>query len=88
MHKSQESLSKELDEAAKKVKVGGYYYHYKKPSDAYEVINLAVTEWDDKICVIYQAQYGDGLIFVRPLDSWLEKAEWQDKTVKRFTPIK
>lgn len=88
MHKSQETLSKELKQASKKVKVGGYYYHYKKPNEPYEVLNLAVTEWDDNICVIYQAQYGGKLIFVRPLDSWLEKAEWQGKTVDRFTPIK
>lgn len=88
MHKSQESLVTEINETSKKVKVGGLYYHYKHPDQYYKVVNLAVTEWDDKICVSYQAQYGEKLIFVRPLDSWLEKVEWQDKTIDRFTLVK
>lgn len=88
MHKPQNKLVNEIKLASKKVKVGGLYYHYKKPNDFYKVINIAITEWDDNLCVIYEAQYGEKLIFVRPLDSWLEKVEWDNKTIDRFTHIK
>lgn len=87
MHKPQEVLIKEMEEARRKVKVGGIYYHYKKPDQTYKVIHLAITEWNDKICVIYQAQYGEKLIFVRPLVSWLSKNRWNGHIVNKFTPI-
>jgi len=88
MHIPSNILANELKKAAEKVKVGGFYYHYKKPGDAYKVLNLAITEWDDKVCVIYEAQYGDRIVFVRPLETWLDEVEWENKTVKHFTFIK
>ncbi len=88
MHRPQNVLVDTLKKAANKVNVGGFYYHYKKPNDTYKVLNLAVTEWDDKVCVIYEAQYGEKLIFVRPLESWLDEVEWKNKTVQRFTLVK
>ena len=87
MHKSHKVLIDELEDANNKVEVGKFYYHYKKPELNYKVIKLAVMEADDSICVIYEAQYGDNLVFVRPLKSWLEKVEWNNKTVDRFTKI-
>lgn len=85
MHKSQKELADEQIAAAQHVKVGRLYHHYKNPNDLYKVINLAVTEWNDEACVIYEAQYGEKIIFVRPLGSWLEKVEWNGKIVDRFT---
>jgi hypothetical protein len=87
MHKGQDTLCVELEAAAKLVKVGGEYSHYKNPQQTYKVLHLAFTEWDDKVCVIYQAQYGENVIFVRPLDSWLEKVEWQGQLVDRFSAV-
>jgi hypothetical protein len=87
MHKSHKILIDELVKANKKVKVGEFYYHYKKPELSYKVIKLAVMEADDSICVIYEAQYRDNIVFVRPLKSWLEKVEWNNKKVDRFTEI-
>lgn len=37
------------------------------------------------ICVIYEAQYGEKLAFVRPLKSWLQKVEWQGQIIDRLT---
>jgi len=85
MHKDQAVILKELEEASKQVQVNGLYYHYKNPDLKYKAINLAITEADDEVCVIYQAQYGAKLIFVRPLASWLEKVEWENKKLDRFT---
>lgn len=85
MHRPEKELSGELAAARQKVNVGSLYYHYKNPEQAYKVVSVAITEWDDKICVIYQAQYGEKLTFVRPLESWLEEVEWGGKMVSRFT---
>lgn len=87
MHTSHEALVNQLDEAAGKVAVGSLYYHYKNPQLTYKVLRLAVTEADDSICVIYEAQYGDKLVYVRPLESWLDKVTLDDGTVRRFTAI-
>jgi len=88
MHKSHKTLLKELEEAASVVPIGSLYYHYKNPQLYYKVINLAITEADDTICVIYEAQYDDNLVFVRPLKSWLDKVEWNGTTTDRFTLLK
>lgn len=87
MHKDHKELEVELRSAAKKIAVGGIYVHYKNPQQTYKVLHIAITERDDKICVIYQAQYNESLIFVRPLSSWLGKVERQGKTVDRFSKV-
>ena len=85
MHPSSEELNKKLQAAARHVQVGSHYHHYKNQKDTYKVIHIGITEWNDEICIIYQAQYGDNFIFVRPLASWLEPVQWHGKTVPRFT---
>jgi hypothetical protein len=88
MHKSQGELLKELKDAYTKVKVDGLYSHYKNPQKIYKVLTLAVTEADDSISVIYEAQYGDKLVFVRPLISWLDRVKLANIYTERFTFIK
>jgi hypothetical protein len=88
VHKSQEELQSRLTAAAKKVVVNGFYAHYKNPEQTYKVLHLAITEWDDEICVIYRAQYEAEVIFVRPLKNWLETVEWQGEVIDRFTRVK
>ncbi len=85
MHKSHEELKSELSEAKEKVKVGRVYGHYKRPAETYKVLHLAITEANDTLCVVYQAQYGEKLIFTRPLTSWLEHIEWNGQAVERFS---
>jgi len=87
MHESQTVLKAKLSAASKKVAIGGLYYHYKHPQESYKVLNVAITEWDDEPCVIYEAQYGSKIVFVRPLNSWLAETMWQGNVVSRFTPI-
>lgn len=88
MHKSQDVLTREIREATKLVEIGADYYHYKDQNKTYKVLNIAVTEDDDQLCVIYQAQYGKNIIFVRPLKSWISKVVWQGNgKQKRFTKV-
>lgn len=88
MHKAHKELLDKLKNASEKVQSGGLYYHYKNSDQSYMVIKLAILEANDTICVIYEALYDDKLVFVRPLDSWLEKVEWNGKMTDRFTYIK
>ncbi len=85
MHEAQNVLSDKLKRAATEVRIGGIYSHYKRPTETYRVVNLAVTESDDEVCVVYEAQYGERLMFVRPLTSWLDTVERDGVPVDRFT---
>lgn len=82
---SQTQLSARLAEAAKQVTVGARYMHYKQLS--YKVLALALREEDNEPCVVYQAEYGDGVTWIRPVSSWIEEVEVNGKKVKRFTKI-
>ena len=86
-HKSHQQLEQELAEAAKLIKVGASYQHYKDPNKIYKVLQLATQEWDDELCVVYQAQYGSGLYFVRSLKEWLDQVKWEGRPVPRFTLV-
>jgi hypothetical protein len=82
---SQTQLSIHLAKAAKQVSVGARYMHYEQLS--YKVIAVALREEDNEPCVIYQAEYGDSVTWIRPVSSWVEEVEVDGKKVKRFTKI-
>ncbi len=84
MAKNQEQLLKELSEAGELVEIGGEYIHYKDNSKTYRVIELAIEEATDEVCVVYKANYGEGLVSTRPLESWIQNVVVGDKKVPRF----
>lgn len=86
--KSQKLLKEDLERAAKLVRVGGIYSHYKNPLNQYKVVSVAVQEATEKICVIYQALYGEKLLFVRDLDIWVENVVVHGKKMARFKFVK
>ena len=84
-HISHDELNQKLSAAAKLVSVGSIYKHYKYPLRDYKVAILAVQEATEKVCVLYQdISEPDAPPFVRDLDSWLEKVEWNGKILPRF----
>ena len=85
--KEQIELAKEVEDAKSKVTVGAEYWHYKGRNKVYKVTGLGFIEANNELCVIYQAQYGEKLTFLRPLSSWLENVEWEGETVPRFNKI-
>lgn len=87
MHKPLDELHKQIEKATTQVRINGLYAHYKNLSLHYKVLHIAVEEATDDPCVIYQAQYGDNLIFVRPLKNWLETVEANGKSMLRFTKV-
>jgi hypothetical protein len=82
---SQDQLSVRLTTAAQQVTVGARYMHYKQLS--YKVLAVALCEEDNEPCVVYQAEYGNKITWVRPVTSWNEDVEVDGKTTKRFTKL-
>lgn len=83
-HKSQQQIKHEIELASRQVEIGAVYAHYKNPDMTYIVKQIAYDTETEELCVVYEAEYGERLTFVRPLRVWLEKAEWQGERVPRF----
>lgn len=86
-HQEQTVLAAEVARAKTKVTIGATYQHYKGVDKLYTVLGLGFVEATNELCVIYQAQYGKQLTFLRPVTVWLETIEWQGQTVPRFKKI-
>jgi hypothetical protein len=87
-HLSQNELAQLVREAEQKVEVGATYAHYKHPHDNFYVVKaIALIEATDEPAVVYQAQYGADVTFVRPVSVWCESVEWQGRSVPRFVKV-
>ncbi len=60
----------------------GIYKHFK--GNLYKVLHLAKHSETEELLVVYQPQYGDYGIWVRPLRMFDETIERDGKTMKRF----
>lgn len=60
----------------------GKYRHYK--GNEYEVIGIALHSETEQQLVVYRPLYGEGKLWVRPLDMFSEKIEIDGKSVPRF----
>lgn len=67
------------------IKIGGLYRHYK--GNIYKVIAIAKHSETLEPMVVYEAQYDDKQIWVRPLNMWNEIVKFNGKNVTRFTKI-
>lgn len=83
-HTNETDLLKQLDKCREIVLVGRLYYHYRTPTDFYKVLDIGLDEATENVVVIYQAQYGKYLIWVRSFDKWCESVENNGKMVQRF----
>lgn len=72
----------ELSAMARSVRVGGFYEHYK--GLLYQVIAVARHSETLEELVVYQAQYGDKSVWVRPVGMFLEEVQKEGKSVSRF----
>lgn len=63
----------------------GKYRHFK--GNEYEVIGIAKHSETLAEMVVYRALYGDGGIWVRPVEMWNEMVERDGKVFKRFEYI-
>lgn len=61
----------------------GVYQHYK--GNLYRLLDVALHSETLEELVVYQALYGERVIWVRPLAMFFESVECNGKTVPRFT---
>lgn len=66
---------------SKSIKLGRYQ-HYK--GNFYEVIGVAKHSETLEELVVYRTLYGDGGLWVRPLEMFLETVELSGKSIPRF----
>ena len=57
----------------RKVKIKGIYKHFK--GDLYIVEDIGTYSETDEKCVIYRALYGEGELYIRPLNMFLEEVD-------------
>ncbi len=76
-----------LEAAKKRVKIGEKFVHYKSPEKPYRVVNVALMESDTEPCVVYQAEHGENLTWVRPFTSFFGQVESDGKMVDRFQKL-
>lgn len=65
----------------------GIYEHFKPEHHRYRVLGVARHSETMEEMVVYQALYGDGDLWIRPLKIFLEEAEVDGKKVPRFKRI-
>ncbi len=63
----------------------GIYKHYK--GNMYEVLCIANHSETLEKMVVYKALYGDGEVWVRPIEMWDETVEVNGQLQKRFTLV-
>lgn len=85
-HKDQTQLLKKLENLKSKIKVGDKYIHYKNPDQFYKIIAIGFIESTEEPCVVYQAEYGDKITWVRPQNDFFAKVTLDNESVvDRFT---
>ena len=73
-----------LSETAQNFQLGRYQ-HYK--GDFYQALHIGRIEENHEECVVYQAEYGNNEIWIRPLSIFTEMVNLNDKEVPRFKLI-
>lgn len=86
-HKSLEEIFPLIKSAGKKIPKGSIYSHYKHPEQHYVIEFVGCWENTEEVCVGYRALYGKKILWVRPLENFLERVEVDGKKVPRFRKI-
>jgi hypothetical protein len=88
-HTELSQLVEELKGVKEKIEEGQKYFHYKHPDQIYHILRVGIIEETEKICVIYEAEYGEKVVWVRPLEDFLAKVKLEDGSeVDRFTKVR
>jgi hypothetical protein len=70
---------------AQLVAVGSLYEHYK--GHRYKILSIARHSETLEELVVYQAMYGEGDVWVRPLDMFFETVEIRGEMQPRFKAL-
>ena len=86
-HLNEKQLSKLLEKAKSKVKIGDIYYHYKNPQRYYVVDFVGLLEAREEPCIAYRALYGKKFLWVRAFNEFTKVEEINGKKVRKFTKV-
>lgn len=86
-NKTKDQLTKEIDDLKVRIDEGDECYHYKHPDQFYHVVGVGFIEGNGEPCVVYQADYGDKLTWVRTESEFFAKVDHNGKEVARFTKV-
>lgn len=87
-HKDTKQLLKELELLKKKVKVGDRFLHYKHSDNFYHIVAVGFIESIEEPCVVYEAEYGDKITWVRTEKEFFSTVKLPDGLeVARFTKV-
>ena len=88
MRKDTKQLLSELNRLKLKVKVGDKFFHYKHSDQFYHILAIGFIEDTEIPCVVYEAEYGDKITWVRTESEFFAKVTLEDGTeVDRFTKV-
>lgn len=81
-------LSDRINDAKHKITVGGTYYHWRIPTQHYQVLDIGLLESNEQVAVIYQRIDPENpIIWVRPVhgeDGWLTPVQHEGAEIARF----
>ena len=80
-------LRARITEAETLVPVGSRYCHYKNEEHAYLITGFAILEANEEVGVLYKAEYGEHITYIRPLSSFLETVEKDGVQIPRFKKL-
>lgn len=86
-HTNESDLHSKLTDAARQVSVGGIYAHYRNPERTYTVLSLSLCEETMEPVVVYRANYGNRLVWTRPLSDWLGQVHVNGSPAPRFQRV-
>ena len=81
--KSDDELSKIIQKAKSEVQPGEKYRHYK--GNLYTVLEIALIEATLEPAVMYRAEYGAKLTFIRTVKEWSDQVTFKGKSTPRFS---
>ena len=90
MHKrvSDEELIRRVEAARDQLDLTGIYTHYRHIDSRYRIVMVALSELNERPCVIYQNLGHPDLVWVRDLEDWLVQVPTETgELVPRFTKL-
>jgi ADP-ribose pyrophosphatase YjhB (NUDIX family) len=81
--KDEKFFAEMIKDAKTAVALGGRYRHSKSGKE-YTVVDLAVLEETETAAVVYRAEYGERLSWIRTVENFTEEVEVGGKRIPRF----
>lgn len=86
--KNKDLLLEELNNLKQRINEGDKCFHYKHPDQLYQIVGVGFVERNGQPCVVYRAEYGDQLTWVRTETEFFAKVKLEDgPEVDRFTKV-